>query len=115
MLRTFKREGIENFVTTRKKYVDVILSDYKRVLKENEELKALDLSNSKMIANMSTRHFHDREKIRNSIPKQKIKDKIEELKGKSGGNVFHIQQTINAEIRLLKELLKESEEEHDGK
>lgn len=63
-----------------------ILLDYKRVLeinevllKENEELKALDLSNSKMIANMSTRHFHDREKIRNSIPKQKIKDKLEEL------------------------------------
>ncbi len=39
LLRTFKREGIENFVTTRKKYIDVILSDYKRVLKENEELK----------------------------------------------------------------------------
>lgn len=39
LLRTFKREGIENFVITRKKYVDVILSDYKRVLKENEELK----------------------------------------------------------------------------
>ena len=38
LLRTFKREGIENFVITRKKYVDVILSDYKRVLKENEEL-----------------------------------------------------------------------------
>ena len=40
LLRTFKKEGIENFVITRKKYVDVILSDYKRVLKENEELKA---------------------------------------------------------------------------
>ena len=38
VLRTFKREGIENFVITRKKYVDVILSDYKRVLKENEQL-----------------------------------------------------------------------------
>ena len=38
LLRTFKREGIENFVITRKKYVDVILSDYKKVLKENEEL-----------------------------------------------------------------------------
>ena len=49
------------------------------------------------------------------IPDQKIKDKIEELKEKSGGNVFHIQQTINAEIRLLKELLEEREEEHDGK
>ena len=39
LLRTFKRESLENFVITRKKYVDVILSDYKRVLKENEELK----------------------------------------------------------------------------
>ena len=39
LLRTFKREGIENFVITRKKYVDVILSDYKRVSKENEQLR----------------------------------------------------------------------------
>lgn len=37
LLRTFKKEGIENFVITRKKYVDVILSDYKRVLKENKQ------------------------------------------------------------------------------
>ena len=36
LIRTFKEEGIENFVTTRKKYVDVILSDYKRILKKNE-------------------------------------------------------------------------------
>ena len=50
LLRTFKREGIENFVTTRKKYVDVILSDYKRVLKENEELKQEKINNYKMIA-----------------------------------------------------------------
>ena len=39
LLRTFKKEGIENFVITRKKYVDVILSDYRRLLKENEQLK----------------------------------------------------------------------------
>lgn len=57
-----------------------ILLDYKRILKENEKLKALDSSNSKMIANMSKRHFQDREKIRNSIPVQKVKDKIEEEK-----------------------------------
>ena len=44
LLRTFKREGIENFVTTRKKYVDVILSDYKRVLKENELLRQQNIS-----------------------------------------------------------------------
>ena len=93
-----------------------ILLDYKRVLeinevllKENEELKALDLSNSKMIANMSTRHFHDREKIRNSIPKQKIKDKLEELNKeiKSCAEIdaiFKIKQE-----QILQELL-ESEE-----
>ena len=44
LLRTFKREGIENFVTTRKKYVDIILSDYKRVLKENELLRQQNIS-----------------------------------------------------------------------
>lgn len=50
LLRTFKREGIENFVTTRKKYVDVILSDYKRLLKENKELKQDRNNNHQMIA-----------------------------------------------------------------
>ena len=40
------------------------------------------------------------------IPVSLIKEKIKELKSKSGGNVFHIQQTINAEIRLLQELLE---------
>ena len=46
LLRTFKRESLENFVITRKKYVDVILSDYKRVLKENEELLEVKVSAS---------------------------------------------------------------------
>lgn len=41
-----------------------------------------------------------------SIPVSLVEEKIEELKSKSGGNVFHIQQTINAEIRLLEELLE---------
>lgn len=44
--------------------------------------------------------------IENSIPKQLVEEKIEELKKQSGGNVFHIQQTINAKIRLLEELLE---------
>ena len=42
----------------------------------------------------------------NYIPVSLVEEKIEELKNKSGGNVFHIQQTINAEIRLLQELLE---------
>lgn len=43
---------------------------------------------------------------KNYIPVSLVQEKIEELKSKSGGNVFHIQQTINAEIRLLQELLE---------
>ena len=68
LLRTFKREGIENFVITRKKYVDVILSDYKRVLKENEELKADNYELNNRITDLLE-----------NIPIQKIKDKIEKL------------------------------------
>ena len=49
------------------KCIEIILSDYKRVLKENEEYsKQLDLD------------YVDK----NYISKQKIKDEIEELKGK---------------------------------
>ena len=52
-----------------------------------EELKKQDLSNSKIIANMSTRHFNDREKIRKYEALQdKIKAKIEELDYNDIGN-----------------------------
>lgn len=47
--------------------------------------------------------------LADSTPNSVIREKIKELKNKSGGNVFHIQQTINAEIRLLEEILKEGE------
>ncbi len=43
----------------------------------------------------------------NSIPKKKIENEIEILKAQCGGNIFHIQQTLNAEIRLLQELLED--------
>ena len=84
--------------------IERILLDYKRILKENEELKALDLSNSKMIANMSTRHFHDREKIRNSIPKQKIKDKIERIQ-EEGYWLFTTDRDSDKCVEILQELL----------
>ena len=84
--------------------IERVLLDYKRVLKENEELKALDLSNDKMIANMSTRHFHDREKIRNSIPKQKIKDKIERIQ-EEGYWLFTTDRDSNKCVEILQELL----------
>lgn len=110
LLRTFKREGIENFVITRKKYVDVILSDYKRVLeinevllKENEELKNdyENLSNSVVVKNYC---------IKNSIPIQKVKDKIEEYKNmlKTCNKVKDIDRikAINERILELQELLE---------
>lgn len=84
--------------------IERVLLDYKRVLKENEELKALDLSNNEMIANMSTRHFHDREKIRNSIPKQKIKDKIERIQ-EEGYWLFTTDRDSDKCVEILQELL----------
>ena len=78
ILRTFKREGIENFVITRRKYVDVILSDYKRVLKENEELnlKYYMLYTGK-IENLKAQEVKIKSQV---IPIQKVKDKIEQYK-----------------------------------
>ena len=49
-----------------------ILSDYKRVLKENEELKDF----KKQVTDIESTNFI---KYKNYIPIQKVKDKIEEL------------------------------------
>ena len=65
LLRTFKREGIENFVTTRKKYIDVILSDYKRVLKENEEKNKIIDSMIKVMIENSICDYFIKEKCKN--------------------------------------------------
>ena len=101
LLRTFKKEGIENFVITRKKYVDVILSDYKRVLQENEymhneldkqqtkinkyakENEELKSNNEKYIIHLTDEQYKTViENAQNDINQkliQKVKDKIEEL------------------------------------
>lgn len=78
LLRTFKKEGIENFVITRKKYVDVILSDYKRVLKENEELKETYKSEKKM-KNEYVKLYQDLLLKENIIPVQKVKAIIDRI------------------------------------
>lgn len=87
--------------------INYILSDYKRVLKENEELKNdyENLSNSVVVKNHC---------IKNSIPIQKVKDKIEELKQekKKYGNCLiemYEDELVNRDIKILQELL-ESEE-----
>ena len=76
LLRTFKKEGIENFVITRKKYVDVILSDYKRVLKEKNRLEEQ--------VEYDKTHIYTPQTIElNFISKSKIEDKIEKLNSES--------------------------------
>ena len=84
----------------------VILSDYKRVLKENEELKRnykilKDDIEDERIVYIDTPEFEQR-----YIPVQKVKDKIEELKN----NLHTIEhyETVGA-IHVLRELI-ESEE-----
>lgn len=117
----FKNGGWETVDLEIPKSMQHILSDYKRILKENEKLKALDSSNSKMIANMSKRHFQDREKIRNSIPVSLVKDKIEELNrkidnggktyGRYGGCVINSENIMKLQnqIEALQELLEKEQ------
>ena len=78
LLRTFKREGIENFVITRKKYVDVILSDYKRVLKENEILKEEKEQAWEEWNNLEQGSYETEQKIKQQI--KKLQKENEELK-----------------------------------
>ena len=104
LLRTFKKEGIENFVTTRKKYVDVILSDYKRVLKENEELKSQEETARKVNELLVERYS-------TSIPVQIVKDKIEEIKQekKKYGNCLiemYEDELVNRDIKILQEIIE---------
>lgn len=55
-----------------KNLTDMFLSDYKRVLKENEELKDF----KKQVTDIESTNFI---KYKNYIPIQKVKDKIEYL------------------------------------
>ena len=95
----YYKEDLEN--------LEHILSDYKRVLKENEELKNdyENLSNSVVVKN----HY-----IKNSIPVQKVKDKIEEYK-KDGIIKNQTMPDVGEyikhfEIKALQELLEGREE-----
>lgn len=60
-----------------------ILSDYKRVLKENKELKLYNNSITSELEQMTTEKFKDgwfhQSEFKGLIPVQKVKDKIEEI------------------------------------
>lgn len=107
VMNNFEDELCENMQTKTdevSKIIDNILSDYKRVLKENEELKNdyENLNNSVVVKNHC---------IKNSIPVQKVKNKIEELKQQ---NIFTTidfikttpQDIKNTVIQELQELLE---------
>lgn len=103
--------------------IEHILSDYKRVLKENEELKE-DRDKFKKALGKRITYCNELEKdlFENCsnyvIPKQKVKDKIEELnkkekeelKGMKGQDRYFVKQTYQNKRMILQELIKESEE-----
>lgn len=104
LLRKFKKEGVENFIVIRRNDFDEILSDYKRVLKENEELKKFHIQDNKHLDFI----------MKNSITVQKIKDKIEYLdKQQKQWLEDRELKASDSEIifarNFLQELLKESE------
>ena len=88
LLRKFKKEGVENFIVIRRNDYDEILSDYKRVLKENEELKNkimekdLEIIGKEEYTKASMGEIIEQYYTANEdcITKQKIEKLIEELK-----------------------------------
>lgn len=97
-----------------------ILSNYKRVLEENEELRAKWDKDTHILQNELD--LTNADKINNYIPVQKIKDKIKELnklltdidykdiEDKQEREFYKKEYyQVVAQIKVLKELLKEEE------
>ena len=78
--------------------IEHIISDYKRVLKENEELEEI---NNELEAekNEAIRRYNFE-----TIPKQKVKDKIEELKNIS--NTEELEDIMNRKNYTISELVQ---------
>lgn len=108
--------------------VERIVADYKRVLKENKELQE-DRNKFKKALGKRITYCNELEKdlFENGsnyvIPKQKVKDKIEELKqerdetytkflggNRTDENLSTRGKMIEGGIKVLQELLEESEE-----
>lgn len=63
LLRTFKREGIENFIVVRRKKLENLIKGYRELEKELERIKSLDIY--KLVEDYETGQL---------IPKSKIKE-----------------------------------------
>ena len=132
-LKNKKENSIEKDIKILEKFIDVwknqneaidrILSDYKRLLKENEqyrtEVNSLEKENKNLkavrkwyfentVSKICTPEMLNKILRNDYISKQKVKDKIEELEKKHAyqGNRYY----CAGAILVLQELLEESEE-----
>lgn len=93
LLRKFKKEGVKNFIVIRRNDFDEILSDYKRVSKENEELKKFHIQDNKHLDFI----------MKNSITVQKVKAKIEKEIKYHEKNILDIENITMLKGKTAKE------------
>lgn len=118
----FKNGGWETVDLEIPKSMQHILSDYKRALKENEELKVenskmrnIELASKNGIVKVTLEGILDmEEKIKNSIPTQKVKDKMKKdiktnehtiLGGRRNGKTLEYGKRLGR-IEMCQELLE---------
>lgn len=92
-----------------------ILNLIEKLQKENEELKVYNNSITSQLEQMTTEKFKEgwihQSELKDFIPVQKVKDKIEELKQekKKYGNCLiemYEDELVNRDIKILQELLE---------
>lgn len=87
--------------------LEYILSDYKRVLKENEELKKFITEGITIEPNSPYKNYQLDFLRKNFIPVQKVKDKIEELNKKTENEENEkVIVWLHKQRKILKELLE---------
>jgi hypothetical protein len=95
------------------KAIEHILSDYKRVLKENEELKKFIIEGITIESNSPYKNYQLDFLRKNFIPIQKVKDKIEELKKKveelTDDKGYWGGSDLLEQIKVLQELLEKEQ------
>lgn len=89
-----KKEYKDSKANKKAKAIEHILSDYKRVLKENEKLKKFHIQDNKHLDFI----------MKNSIPVQKVKAKIEELNDVS--NAEELEDTMDGKNYTITELVQ---------